>query len=740
MKPTREDIELYVMGAYDGDHAALERAIDDDADARATLAAEAGFEGLLREAAAAAKFCAACGDLVRGARCDACGAAVAPGGYTVERLLVSNAHGRMYVARDADGKRVALKELAFVQPPSLATVAAFEREAKFLRALEHPAIPRFVASFSEGEGVHVRYYLAQELVVGEALDAHLDEHFYTEAEVIDIARQVLAVLVYLQSLSPMVIHRDIKPANLIKRADGTIAVVDFGAAYVQGSTVGSTTIGTFGYMPVEQLAGIIDATTDLYALGSTLLHLLTRQEPWRLMQGADVRVANVSRSTLALLRKLTAPNTKDRYANADAALAALDGKPVASRKSRRSLVWAVRLAAAAVVATGGGITAYTLLGSDDAPHVIATDTPQGHAVFVALTGFADRMCSCDDRKCAEQVTEDLQRWSATIAGRLPSGEADPADTAKIADVAKKLSDCTTRLYSAVPKAAQIDLDPFGRLHYGDALPHGAAVDLDVKGAPIHDVLRMLARQCSASLVVPDSIGANVTVHLKEAPCDQALEVLLETHGLAYTYDADARLLRVGTKKQLQVELLEARKRASLGLGDDKLPAGRKVDLDFKDVQLRDAIQTIANAGGVNVVIPDSVGGSITVAMKGVDWIPALRAILAAHGLGYRYRANGKLLRIGPQSDIDATPNCQPPGSVDPFDPRPVCATSKLHAKSTPMDAEVLVDGIDTHHTTPVTVSITPGKHRVTFVVGADRFTYSIDAGVGETVELDKDLR
>ena len=57
----------------------------------------------------------------------------------------SNAHGRMYVARDADGTQVALKELAFVQSPTLEAIAAFEREAKFLRALEHPAIPRFVA-------------------------------------------------------------------------------------------------------------------------------------------------------------------------------------------------------------------------------------------------------------------------------------------------------------------------------------------------------------------------------------------------------------------------------------------------------------------------------------------------------------------------------------------------------------------------------------------------------------------
>ncbi|MBC7976497.1 MAG: serine/threonine protein kinase, partial [Myxococcales bacterium] len=323
----REDLEHYVLGLYDGDLAALEREIASDADARAIVADEARLDLLLRDAAAAATFCPACDDLVDSTRCDACGAAIRPGGYVVERVLVSNAHGRMYVARDADGTQVALKELAFVQSPTLEVIAAFEREAKFLRALEHPAIPRFRASFQEGTGVHARYYLAQALVEGAPLDARLDAHFFTEAEILGIARQVLDVLVYLQGLSPMVIHRDIKPANLLVRPDGTIAVVDFGAAHVQGSTAGSTTIGTFGYMPIEQLAGEVDATTDLYALGASLLHLLTRREPWRILQGGaldGLDHLNVSRPMRAFLARLTAPAPRDRFRSAVEARAAVD--------------------------------------------------------------------------------------------------------------------------------------------------------------------------------------------------------------------------------------------------------------------------------------------------------------------------------------------------------------------------------------------------------------------------------
>ncbi|HWU85653.1 MAG TPA: serine/threonine-protein kinase [Kofleriaceae bacterium] len=336
MTTPRDQLELYVMGEHD-DPAAIEQALTGDDAARAFLASEARFETLLRDAAAAAAFCPGCGDLVRAERCDACGAALRPGGYTVERVLVGNAHGRMYVARDTNGSQVALKELAFVQSPTLSAIAAFEREAKVLRALEHASIPRFVASFEEGAGVHVRYYLAQELVTGESLDARLGNHWFTEVEIIEIARQVLRVLVYLQSLSPMVIHRDIKPANLIARTDGSIAVVDFGAAHVQGTTAGSTSIGTFGYMPIEQLAGIIDATTDPYALGASLLHLLTRREPWRILQESSFEHVNISPALRGFLGTLVAPEPRHRFSNAAAALEALEraAKDEAPRSPKR---------------------------------------------------------------------------------------------------------------------------------------------------------------------------------------------------------------------------------------------------------------------------------------------------------------------------------------------------------------------------------------------------------------------
>ena len=77
-------------------------------------------------------------------------------------------------------------------------------------------------------------------------------------------------------------HRDIKPSNIVLRSSGiTPVLVDFGGV-LHGwrlSTGGATVIGTFGYMPPEQLLGQVSPASDLYALGATLLHLVTGKSP-----------------------------------------------------------------------------------------------------------------------------------------------------------------------------------------------------------------------------------------------------------------------------------------------------------------------------------------------------------------------------------------------------------------------------------------------------------------------------
>ncbi len=670
MKPTRDDIALYAAGSYDGDIAALEAAIATDETLRAQLAEEARLEELLRDAAASAAFCPACADLVRADRCASCGTAVAPGGYTVERVLVANAHGRMYVARDADGKQVALKELAFVQSPGPDAIAAFEREAKFLRALEHPAIPRFCAAFEEGEGVHTRYYLAQELVTGEPLDARLEQHFYAETEIVEIAKQVLAVLVYLQGLSPMVIHRDIKPANLLRRADGSIALVDFGAAHVQGTTAGSTSIGTFGYMPIEQLAGQVDATTDPYALGATLVHLLTRQEPWRVMNAELIGTINVSLPMRRFLEKLVAPRREDRFPTAAAALAGLEDRGAIRRKRERPRWQPIAIAVAAMAAlAGAGAAGFALRGGPGRPVPVATagSDQNGGPLPDACIMYAAEVENI--ARCSALPMQTRQRFTAPLSSlmRMPilsEGsfmERSLACTSMLDALrAEALPACIGDEVMGVPPVPPVPPTPptpptppvrgFTEPH---AFLNPSKISTEFKAVPIAEALRFFGKACDANIVLPDSSQAKVTLALDKVPCDQAVEVLLEAHGLWYRYVPDAKLLEVLPRKELdQIDAMDA-ERARQGYADPvDLPNGPLVDLEMKDAPIQDVLHLLAMQAKVNIVIPDFIRGKLTVALAKVPWDVAIKGVLESHGLWYRYRTNGKVLRIAARKELD----------------------------------------------------------------------------------------
>ncbi|HYY51551.1 MAG TPA: serine/threonine-protein kinase [Myxococcales bacterium] len=262
-------------------------------------------------------------------------------------VLAQSPHGRTYRAEGPAGL-VALKELVFALVPTAEQLDAFEREARLLASVSHPQIPRLIDSFREGDGPSLRLYLAQELVDGEPLSSRIG---IDESEARVIARQLLNILRYLHERG--IVHRDVKPANILRHPDGTLALVDFGAARaVEGVTHGATLVGTFGYMPPEQLGGTVDATADLYALGATLVHLVGRKAPEDVL-GPDLELRldhlNVSAAFRAFLGRLTARKRASRPASAVEALLALDAPPPRSRPVRTRVLIT---AAAAIVVLG----------------------------------------------------------------------------------------------------------------------------------------------------------------------------------------------------------------------------------------------------------------------------------------------------------------------------------------------------------------------------------------------------
>lgn len=252
--------------------------------------------------------------------------------YQVLDILGRGGSGITYRAQDQfTGRQVALKELSLKGLSDWKKLELFEREARVLADLDHPGIPQYLDYFQIDTADNRFFYLAQELAEGESLATLVAQgERFAETEVRRIALEILHILQYLHGLNPPIIHRDIKPQNIIRRADGQIFLVDFGAVqtvYRDTIAFGSTVVGTYGYMAPEQFRGQAYPSTDLYGLGATLLHLLTHQHPGDLPQTRlkyDFRsYVTVSDAFGDWLEGVLEPLLEDRFASAEQAIAAL---------------------------------------------------------------------------------------------------------------------------------------------------------------------------------------------------------------------------------------------------------------------------------------------------------------------------------------------------------------------------------------------------------------------------------
>ncbi len=261
-------------------------------------------------------ICCVCANSTTTAPCGGCGQDPRlDGRYVLESVLSRSATSTTYRGRRGDVP-VVIKETP------VRWAADEERalsEARVLGRLDHPQIPACVEHLFAGEGKQRSLFLVQAHVPGEDLRSHLQTHRYTEPEVLDVLSELCGVLSYLHTLSPPVIHRNVEPRNVLRRPDGGLALVDFGAVRdaPEGASLGdSPVVGTLGFVAPEQLRGDADARTDLYGLGALAVALLTRKEPSEMI--GDDRIvrwrphAHASPRTSRLLDALLQPDPSRR--------------------------------------------------------------------------------------------------------------------------------------------------------------------------------------------------------------------------------------------------------------------------------------------------------------------------------------------------------------------------------------------------------------------------------------------
>jgi serine/threonine protein kinase len=248
--------------------------------------------------------------------------------YLILGIIGSGGMSSVYKGRDLHfpnvTKLVAIKEMINLiadQTMYEMVVRNFEREADLLATLSHPAIPRIYDYFTHKNSS----YLVMEFIDGKDLEDILRsaEDFLSEEQVVNWAVELCDVLSYLHNQQPRpVIFRDIKPSNIMIDQHAHIRLIDFGIARVFQPGQKGTMIGTEGYSPPEQYRGEASPAGDIYALGATIHHLLTKRDP-RLeppfsFTERPVRDINpeISQELEDVLNTALAYDPKDRYSSA----------------------------------------------------------------------------------------------------------------------------------------------------------------------------------------------------------------------------------------------------------------------------------------------------------------------------------------------------------------------------------------------------------------------------------------
>ncbi|NMG11585.1 serine/threonine-protein kinase [Brasilonema sp. UFV-L1] len=276
--------------------------------------------------------------------------------YQLKEKLGQNASRQTWLAVDLgtqSQEQVVVKLLALSPQMQWDEHKLFEREAQVLKNLDHPRIPKYRDDFvlEQQAGSRFPWFgLVQSYVPGTSFQQLLDQGYrFSESQIEKIATEILSILVYLHELDPPVLHRDIKPSNLIWGEDERVYLVDFGAVQDQAVLEGATftVVGTYGYVPMEQFAGRAVPASDLYAVGATLIHLLTGTSPADLPY-RDSRIQFADRVSVDLgfvhwIGKLTEPNVTERLSTARQALDALKNRhaltpPLTSRKPTGSRI------------------------------------------------------------------------------------------------------------------------------------------------------------------------------------------------------------------------------------------------------------------------------------------------------------------------------------------------------------------------------------------------------------------
>uniref|UniRef100_A0A8B9KW07 Protein kinase domain-containing protein n=1 Tax=Astyanax mexicanus TaxID=7994 RepID=A0A8B9KW07_ASTMX len=187
--------------------------------------------------------------------------------------------GSVYRARWlSQDKEVAVKKLLKI-----------EKEAEILSVLSHRNIIQFYGAILEAPN----YGIVTEYASGGSLYEYLSSDASEEISMKQImtwATEMAKGMHYLHAEAPVkVIHRDLKSRNVVMTADKVLKICDFGASKFHSHTTHMSLVGTFPWMAPEVIQSLpVSETCDTYSYGVVLWEMLTREIPFKGLEGLQV--------------------------------------------------------------------------------------------------------------------------------------------------------------------------------------------------------------------------------------------------------------------------------------------------------------------------------------------------------------------------------------------------------------------------------------------------------------------
>ena len=435
--------------------------------------------------------------------------------YRIERELGRGGMATVYLAEDLKhGRRVALKVLRPELSPALGA-ERFQREIETASRLQHPHI---LTLHDSGEAAGLLYY-AMPYVEGESLRARLTREVQLDAATaVGIASDVADALACAHAAG--VLHRDIKPENILLTG-GHAVVADFGIARALDAvgadrlTETGLALGTPHYMSPEQAAGarVLDARSDLYALGCVVYEMLAGEPPFSGPTAQAIMArhamdpvpplrtvrATVSPALEAAVGKALAKVPADRFATAAEFKAALER---AMREPGLALPRVARRRLAAgllALALGLGIAIGALAGLP-LPRFGRSDA-EGSIQSLAVEPFENLTGDSGQVYLAKGITDQLETELAQIGSLrvvgLPEAGGNPAaiEAARRLRLAAVLSGSLQRAGSNVRITARLKSTETGQALWARSFDGDLTTILQLQA----DVARAVAERIRVSL-------------------------------------------------------------------------------------------------------------------------------------------------------------------------------------------------------------------------------------------------